>query len=329
MFECMLWNLAAVCTGYLLDLIVGDPNGFPHMVRGVGLLVRGGERLLRPLCGDRPGALLVGGGVLAAMVTLSSLGLSVALIWGAWRVNLWLGFLVASLLAHQTLATKNLSQEGRAVAEKLEEDDLPGARARLGRIVGRDTAELNEAAIVKATVETLSENLSDGVVAPLLYGLFLGVPAAVFYKAVNTLDSMVGYKSDKYLYFGRASARLDDLMNLIPSRLSALLIVLICPIIGLSSGAAYIIWRRDCRKHPSPNSGQPEAAAAGALGIQLGGGSSYGGRWVDKPTLGDDLDPPEAAHIRVADTLLWGCSLAMTCLGGTVVVILSEVVKRL
>lgn len=322
MTEAALFGISAMLTGYLIDLVVGDPLWFPHMVRLMGAGIKLTEGIIRPLCKNKPAALILGGGLMAAAVTLGSLLFSMWIIKAAWGISALLGFFAMAFFAHQCLATKDLIKEGRAVAKALERQDLEAARLQVGRIVGRDTTALDEAGVVRATVETLAENLADGIGAPMLYGLVFGVPAAVFYKAVNTLDSMVGYKNDRYLYFGRASARLDDVVGYLPSRLSALFMIAVCPLMGLSPGEALRIWRRDGRNHTSPNSGQTEAAMAGALGLRLGGGSYYGGKWVDKPYLGDNLNPPAVEHIHAACTLVYLSSLLMAAIGAIIFIIL-------
>jgi adenosylcobinamide-phosphate synthase len=324
-----LFGISAMLTGYLFDLAVGDPVWFPHMVRLMGGAIRLTEGLIRPLCKNRPGPLLLGGTLMAALIGLGSYLGAAALIKAAEGLHALLGFGVMAFLAYQSLATRDLIKEGRAVAQWLEQGDLEGARRQVGRIVGRDTAALDEAGVVRATVETLAENLSDGIGAPMFYGFMLGVPGAVFYKAVNTLDSMVGYKNSRYLYFGRASARLDDVLNFLPARLSALCLVAVCPIMGLSAGRALHILRRDGGNHTSPNSGRTEAAMAGALGIELGGGSAYEGLWVDKPTLGDALYPPGVEHIHVACTLVWLSSLLMAGMGALAFLVLEGWVRGL
>ena len=220
------------------------------------------------------------------------------------------GFIAGLYLAWVSLAARSLQQESGKVARELSRGDLPGARLALSYIVGRETAELSETEIVRGAVETVAENTGDGVIAPLFF-LLLGGPAlAVAYKAVNTLDSMVGYRNERYLEFGWASARFDDLANYLPSRLTGLLMVLAAPICGLSGKNAWRILRRDCRNHASPNSGFPEAAAAGALGVRLGGANRYFGRIIDKPTIGDPSQPLSLAAYGGVVRLMY-CSEAL------------------
>jgi adenosylcobinamide-phosphate synthase len=233
-------------------------------------------------------------------------GLAFVLLKGAYAVNPWLGFAVAVIISWSCLAARSLHRESQLVAEALGRGDLTAARRYLANIVGRDTAELDEAEIWRATVETVAENTSDGVIAPLFY-LCLGGPLlAIAYKAVNTLDSMVGYRNERYIEFGRASARFDDLANFIPARITGLLMVAAAPLFGLSARNAWRIMRRDGRNHSSPNSGIPEAAVAGALGVRLGGTNLYGGRPVEKPTIGDAVQLLSLASWRGAVMLMYG-----------------------
>ena len=204
------------------------------------------------------------------------------------------------------------------VCEQLEKGDLPAARKAVSRIVGRDTAELSGEEVARAAVETVAENFSDGVAAPLFYMLLGGAPLALAYKAVNTMDSMVGYKNDRYLHFGRAAAKLDDAANYIPARLAALAWIGGAAIAGQDAKNAWRIWRRDRRNHSSPNSAQTESACAGALGVQLGGPSRYFGKLYEKPAIGDPLRPVKAADIRRAVQTLYGAA-ALAVLGGAAV----------
>ena len=221
------------------------------------------------------------------------------------RLSSWLAFALEVFWSFQILAAKSLKSESMKVYAALKEGDLPKARKAVSMIVGRDTQKLTEEGVAKAAVETVAENSSDGVIAPLLF-LALGGPAlGFFYKAVNTLDSMVGYKNDTYLYFGRFSAKLDDVLNFIPSRISGLLLVLASPLAGLSMEGAWKIFRRDRRNHASPNSAQTEAAAAGALGVQLAGDAYYFGKLYKKPTIGDPLRPVEYEDIRRVNRLMY------------------------
>jgi len=273
---------------YALDLLLGDPEWFPHPVRGFGFLIRAGERSLRFFC-KGPRQELAAGAALTCSIT------SIGWILGrpgnpTWQV----------LLAWTALATRSLLSESHAVIRALEASDLPSARRRLSRIVGRDTAHLNESEISRAVIETLAESACDGIVAPLFWLAVGGVSAATSYKAINTLDSMIGHREPPYRYFGRVAARLDDAANFVPARLTAVSIVVAARLQKLDAECAYAIWRRDGSKHASPNAGQSEAAIAGALGVRLGGASSYDGHPHHAPLLNAQARLPSVGDARVA-----------------------------
>lgn len=297
----------------LLDLLLGDPRWLPHPVVGIGRLISLQERLYRHLGLDGyGGGLLLCGGTVIVTAFLSWLAL-----WGAHQLSPLLGNITTVLMAWTCLAARSLHRESALVYDALQRRNLEEARRMLSRIVGRDTAELDAEAVMRATVETVAENSSDGIIGPLFWLAVAGPVGGLAYKAVSTLDSMVGYKNERYSRMGWASARLDDLANLLPARLTALLMVLTAPFAGLSTCGAWRIWRRDHSNHQSPNSGHPEAATAGALGVRLGGGSWYGGVFKDKPFIGDPLRPVDAAAYRGAIRLMYGTTIAMTllCLG--------------
>lgn len=291
-----------VITSLLLDWLLGDPRWLPHPVVAIGRLVAALERVLRRFVANERSA-----GVLLLVLTV---GVSVAAAWGlvlgAGFLHPAAGFAVEAFLGWTCLAARSLHDESGRVAEALARGDLPAARHALSLIVGRDTEALPEPEIWRGAVETVAENTSDGVIAPLFWLMVGGAPLAIAYKAVNTLDSMVGYKNERYLRFGWASARFDDLVNLVPARLTGVLMALAAPILGLSGRNAWRIMLRDGRNHSSPNSGIPEAAAAGALGVQLGGTNRYFGKPVAKPTIGDPLKPLDAAAWRGAVRLMYG-----------------------
>ena len=234
---------------------------------------------------------------------------------GAAALHPLLGLAVQMFWCGQALAAKGLVQESTNVYRELTKPDLPAARIAVSRIVGRDTQALTAEGVTKAAVETVAENASDGVIAPLLYMLLGGAPLALTYKAINTMDSMLGYKNQKYLYFGRAAARLDDVANYLPSRLAGLLWVAAAALTGSSARGAWKIWRRDRRNHASPNSAQTESACAGALGVQLAGPAYYFGEYYDKPTIGDALRPVEPKDILRADRMMYAESLLALVLG--------------
>lgn len=271
----------------VLDLILGDPRALPHPVVAIGKLISFLEPRLRSAFQSER----LAGVVLLVTTVGTTYGAAALLIALAYLVAPDAGLVVSIYLAWVSLAARSLHVESSKVAHALERDDLPGARLALSYIVGRETEDLAEPDVVRGAVETVAENTGDGVIAPLCY-LMLGGPAlALAYKAVNTLDSMVGYKNERYLHLGWASARFDDLANYLPARLTGVLIVLAAPLCALDAGNAWRIMRRDSRQHSSPNSGFPEAAAAGALGVQLGGANRYFGKLVEKPTIGDAAQP--------------------------------------
>lgn len=286
----------------LLDLLLGDPRWLPHPVVLIGKMIAFLEKLLRR---SVPNERLAG--LLLLLITVcSTYGLALAAVRGASAAHPYAGWVVATLMAWTTLAARSLHRESGLVAAALERGDLAEARRYLSYIVGRDTATLDEPEIWRAAVETVAENTTDGVIAPLFFLLLGGPPLALAYKAVNTLDSMVGYKNERYLRFGWASARCDDLANYLPARLTGLLMVLASPLLGLSLCGSWRIMVRDGRNHASPNSGISEAAAAGALGVRLGGTNSYFGKPVPKPTIGDPVRPLDRNGWRGAVRLMYG-----------------------
>lgn len=294
-----------ILVGWALDFLLGDPVWLPHPVRAIGWLISRLERSLRRIFTDSAPQLRLAGKILASIVPLTAGLISLAVLLAGYRIHFWLGFALECLLTWQILATRCLSQESGKVRSALERQDLPAARRQLSWLVGRDTEELPAAGVIRGAVETVAENTTDGVIAPLFWLALGGVPLALAYKAVNTLDSMVGYKNDRYLDFGRASARLDDAANFLPSRIAAGLMLAAAGFSGYSVPRAYAVFRRDRLKHASPNSAQTESVCAGALGIQLGGDNRYFGRLVHKPTIGDALREPEGRDIARAGKLLW------------------------
>ena len=294
--------------GFLLDLCFGDPHWMPHPVRAIGWLIAWLERLLRGLFPKTPKGERLAGVFLAVLVTLFTSGAGVLLLWAAYAVHPGLWFVLETLLCYQLLAAKALRVESMKVYDRLRADDLPGARRAVSMIVGRDTQALTEEGVTKAAVETVAENTSDGEIAPLLFLALGGAPLGLFYKAVNTMDSMVGYKNERYLYFGWAAAKLDDVLNWIPARLSAWLLVVSAYLLGMDGRNAARIYKRDCRKHASPNSAQTEAACAGALRVQLAGDAYYFGTLYKKPSIGDNLRPICTEDIRRANRLLYAAS---------------------
>ena len=301
----MAFHISALVLGLLLDLAFGDPRWLYHPIRLIGNLIAWAEKPFRAAFPKSEKGELAAGTFFAVFVVAVSTAVPALLLALASRLSSWLVFALEVFWSFQILAAKSLKSESMKVYAALKEGDLPKARKAVSMIVGRDTQKLTEEGVAKAAVETVAENSSDGVIAPLLF-LALGGPAlGFFYKAVNTLDSMVGYKNDTYLYFGRFSAKLDDVLNFIPSRISGLLLVLASPLAGLSMEGAWKIFRRDRRNHASPNSAQTEAAAAGALGVQLAGDAYYFGKLYKKPTIGDPLRPVEYEDIRRVNRLMY------------------------
>jgi adenosylcobinamide-phosphate synthase len=290
----------ALCAGFFLDLLLGDPQPWPHLVRGMGWLIARLERLLYPM-GNQP----LAGAALTFFAALICTALPALALWLCSRISLWLYFALESLLCWQLLAVKSLRVESMRVYQALAQDDLSGARQALSRIVGRDVQALDEAGVIRAAVETVAENVCDGVAAPLFYLMLGGAPLGCFYKVVNTMDSMIGYRNQRYLHFGRFAARLDDAVHFLPSRLCALCMILAAWFCGLDARGAWRVWRRDRCNHASPNSAQTEAVAAGALGVRLGGDAFYFGTLHHKPTIGDAVRPIKSADIRRAHQLLY------------------------
>ena len=296
---------AAIPWGFALDLLLADPEGMPHPVVYMGRAITALEGVLRPRLPKTPGGELLGGAVLAAALPAGTFAAASGACRAARRLHPAAGFALETLWCWQALALKGLAAESGRVQAELERGDLPAARKAVARIVGRDTEALPAEGVAKAAVETVAENFSDGVAAPLFYLLIGGAPLALAYKAVNTMDSMVGYKNDRYLYFGRAAARLDDAANYLPSRLAALCWIGGAFLTGPDGRGAWRIWRRDRRNHASPNSAQTESACAGALGVQLAGPASYFGKRVDKPAIGDPGRPVEPEDIARANRTLY------------------------
>ena len=305
----------AVLGGFLLDALFGDPAWLPHPVVLMGRCISALEKHLRTALPKTPRGELAGGAAVAAVLPLGTLAVTGLACWAAAKLHPALGLALQMLWCGQALAAKGLAQESRNVYKELAKGDLPAARRAVARIVGRDTQNLTAAGVTRAAVETVAENTSDGVIAPLLYMLLGGAPLALTYKAINTMDSMLGYKNEKYLYFGRCAAKLDDAANWLPSRLAALLWVAAAALTGNSARGAWRIWRRDRRRHASPNSAQTESACAGALGVQLAGPAYYFGEYYDKPTIGDPLREIEPRDILRANRMMYAESLLALVLG--------------
>lgn len=311
--EELMMNALPLVAGAGLDLMFGDPHGFPHPVRLIGGLISLLEAVLRRgVSPDDHEELLRRG---AALTVLTS-GLTGFFVWALRAfVRMTAGragcIVLDTILIWQLLCARSLAAESMRVARALEAGDTEGARRAVSMIVGRDTRYLTEEGIAKAAVETVAENTSDGVVAPLFWLMLLGPCGGWMYKAVNTMDSMVGYKNERYLYFGRAAAKTDDAANYLPARLSAVLMILAAAVLRLDARGALRIWRRDRRKHKSPNSAQTESVCAGALGIRLGGDAVYFGKMVKKPYIGDETRKTIPNDIRRANRLMLVTSFFM------------------
>ena len=307
----MKYHMIAFFMGFLLDQLLGDPYFLPHPIRLIGKLISGAEQRLRRKIAinetDKSRSELRQGAAMVLIVLTSVIMASSFLLLAAYRIHSYVGMAVEILMTYQILAVKCLRVESMKVYHCLRKGSLEKARTAVSMIVGRDTEMLDEEGVAKAAVETVAENTSDGVIAPMLYLAAGGPILGFFYKAVNTMDSMVGYKNEKYLYFGRAAAKLDDFVNFLPARISALLMIAASYLSGsdFSGKGAWNIYRRDRRKHASPNSAQTESVCAGALSIRLAGDASYFGKTVKKPYIGDALRKVEYEDIKRANHLMY------------------------
>ncbi len=297
--------------GFLLDCILGDPYSLPHPIRLIGRLISALEKWARNAFANN---LTAGGTILALIVLLTSAGIPLAVLFLCYRVNIWLGAAAESILCYYMLAARCLRSESMKVYRAISENDTEKARTAVSMIVGRDTKPLDRNGIIRAAVETVAENTSDGVTAPMLYMGLGGAVLGFFYKAANTMDSMIGYTSEKYLHIGKFAAKLDDVLNYIPSRLTALLMILSAGILRLDMKNAWRIWRRDRRNHASPNSAQTEAVCAGALDVRLAGDAYYFGELHKKPFIGDNIREIENEDIRRANRLMYCTSALMLIL---------------
>ncbi len=305
-----------LAAAYFIDCAVGDPEWLPHPVRVIGACTQTGERFFRRFGKDSRYEIL-SGAVLASGLVIGSGVVTHWLISKITRQSKSLGAAFEIALASTCLATRNLLDETNSVLTALENKDLDTARSRLARIVGRDTDTLDETEIGRALIETLAESLSDGIIAPLFYLALGGVPLAMAYKTINTLDSMIGHKDERYFYFGRVSARIDDVANYLPARLTALLICASTLLLEPSAlPSSLTTWRNDGHKHASPNAGQPESAMAGALQVRLGGINTYQGEVIPTPIMGKQFPRPDLNSARRA----WKRSAFVSLLGFGVVI---------
>lgn len=289
-------RIVCILAAYLLDLVFGDPPSFPHPVKRIGWLINKLEGPFRSIIKNER----IAGIFFACIIIISIWFVTLAITQGAYFFNNYLGAVISIIIIYTSLSVKDLGVESLAVFYALKEGELNKARISLSKIVGRDTANLDEREIIRATVETVAENIVDGIISPLFYAFLGGASLAMAYKTINTLDSMVGYKNKRYINFGWAAAKIDDIANFIPARLSVIFLVLASWVGGYKPIKTWNITIRDGRKNPSPNSGLPEAAVAGTLGVRLGGLNYYNSTAVQKPHIGDDINPLDKSHIKEA-----------------------------
>jgi adenosylcobinamide-phosphate synthase len=300
-------NILSIYIGYVMDLIIGDPYSFPHPVRYIGKLIKITENKIRKIAKTDKG-LKIGGFVLWFV----TVGITYLVTYLIVKLSSFVpgGFLIAnSILIYTTLATKCLKDEAVKIYKVLKSKDIEKSRIQLSYIVGRDTASLDEGEIIRATVETVAENTVDGIIAPMFYAFIGGAPLAMAYKAINTLDSTVGYKNEKYMNLGFASAKIDDIANYIPARISVLLMTIGSLILGYDYKSCFKISIRDRKNHKSPNCAYSEGAVAGALGVQLGGTNIYFGKEVYKPTIGDKIREIEIEDIVKTNKIMYATSI--------------------
>lgn len=293
-----------VILAFLLDLLVGDPAWIPHPVVLIGKAIEKLERFCRWVA-KNPAALKITGILTAVIIVAGSWGLTFLLAQWVFSLNYWAGAVLSIWLISTTIAARGLSRAAGEIYSLLLNGNLAEARRKVGMIVGRDTGQMESGSVIRASVETVAENIVDGVVAPLFYAFIGGAPLAMAYRAVNTLDSMLGYKNERYINFGMASARLDDIANYIPARLTGLFLLASARILGMSAKEALQAVLRDASDHPSPNSGIPEAAVAGALGVRLGGMNYYNGCGAFRAYMGKALTPLEPDHIKQTVRLMY------------------------
>ncbi|WP_432649941.1 adenosylcobinamide-phosphate synthase CbiB [Huintestinicola sp.] len=308
--------------GFLLDFILGDPYSLPHPVRLIGTLISKLEGYFRNKISDERKT----GTFLCVSVLIISAGIPALLLFICYNIHIILGIAMESILCYYLIAAKCLRDESMKVYKAIEEDDTEKARCAVSMIVGRDTNVLDRNGIIRAAVETVAENTSDGVTAPLFYMAFGGASLGFFYKAANTMDSMIGYKNEKYVNFGRTAAKLDDVLNFLPSRFTALLMIISAFFLGFDGDRAYRIWKRDRRNHSSPNSAQTEAAAAGALGVRLAGNAYYFGKLCEKPYIGDPVREIENEDIVRVNRLMYVSSFLMLIIACVVRMIVTSLI---
>lgn len=319
------YTFITVIIGFMIDFIIGDPHSFPHPVRLIGRMISALEKITRCIFGDTKNGQLIGGAVLWIIVCALSFCVPFAVVFAAYRLNKWLYIAVSAVMSWQCVAARQLMRESMAVKKALETGGIGAARKAVSMIVGRDTDALDEDGIIRAAVETVAENASDGVIAPLFYLMLGGAPLGFLYKAVNTMDSMLGYKNERYIFFGRFAARADDVFNFIPSRISAVLLLFAAFILRLDFKNALKIYKRDRKNHSSPNAAQTESVCAGALGVRLAGDAYYFGKLYKKPTIGDSKREINSGDIKTANIMMYTaafaflamCAAVISALGGS------------
>ena len=322
-----MMTLGAIVAGFILDLIFGDPHWLPHPICLIGNLIGFLEKNLRRLLAPGKTALLLGGALMVVIVLSLSFAVPYAVLMLAEQVSPWLRFALETIMFYQIFATKCLRDESMKVYTALHNNDLADARVKLSWIVGRDTKELTAEEVTKGAVETVAENTADGIIAPMFYMFIGGAPLAFLYKGINTMDSMVGYKNDKFLYFGRCAAKLDDVANFIPARITGILMILASYFLNMNAAGAWKIFWRDRYNHLSPNSAMTESVTAGALNIQLGGDHYYFGKLVHKDTIGDNIRPVVAEDIVAVNNLLYMTAVISLLLFSLVYLVNSLILK--
>lgn len=306
----MNW-IIGIIIGFFLDLLLGDPYWMPHPIRWIGSYIGWLDKSLRTKTERKKQRAM--GIVLVILVLIPVAGITAGIL--LLCKDGWMLTGIIAIMSYQILAARCLQVESMKVCNALENGEVEKARAAVSMIVGRDTSVLDQTGITKAAVETVAENTSDGVIAPLFYLLIGGPVLGFVYKAINTMDSMVGYKNKTYMQFGWAAAKLDDIVNWIPARLSAILMIISAYLLQMNGRNAWKIWRRDRRKHASPNSAQTESVCAGALGVALAGDAVYFGKRVKKPIIGDAIREIEANDIWRANQLMYSCEVLLLILG--------------
>lgn len=301
----------SIILGFIIDCIFGDPYNFPHPIRLIGNFISKLEKIIRKFFPDN---LYIGGIIMSLSVIFLSTAIPFLILFFCYKINIVFGIIAESIMCWYLIAPKCLKTESMKVYKAISENDIEKSRKAVSMIVGRDTQSLDFEGVIKATVETVAENTSDGVTAPVFYMSFGGAVLGFFYKSVNTMDSMVGYKNEKYKDLGRFPAKFDDVLNYIPSRLTAILMIVSAFILKYDGKSAYKIWKRDRFKHASPNSAQTESVCAGALNIRLAGDAFYFGKLCKKQFIGDNIRPVEKDDIIKANKLMYTTTILMIAL---------------